>query len=211
MTGPAVTWLEMTDAAYEKVVGFRRATPDPGRQAMWLEVTGTSGNEWTCRLSLKPVDAAALHDAVIRHRDLSIVIPERDFDKVRGATIDWRDDPSGTSGLRVDNPNTPSPAIAAPPPSDLTGDTAERVAQVLARHVNPGIAAHGGHAELVAVEHGTAYLKLSGGCQGCAVAAVTLRQGIEKTIVRAVPEITKIVDLTDHESGANPYFQPAKN
>ena len=51
------------------------------------------------------------HDAVLRHRDLSIVIPERDFDKVRGATIDWLDDPLGTSGLRVDNPNTPSPAM----------------------------------------------------------------------------------------------------
>ena len=51
-------------------------------------------------------------DVVLRHRDLSIVIPARDFDKVRGATIDWIDDPLGTSGLRVDNPNTPSPAMS---------------------------------------------------------------------------------------------------
>ena len=202
-----MAWLDITDAAYGKVVGFLGQVEEPERQAMWLEVTGTSGNQWNCSLSLKPLDAAAHRDVVIRHRDLSIVIPARDFRKVRGVTIDWLDNPSGTSGLSVDNPNTPSPALGAPPPADLSGDVAERVAQVLARQVNPGIAAHGGRAELVSVEQETAHLRLSGGCQGCAVASVTLRQGIERAIVRAVPEITRVVDVTDHQSGTNPYFQ----
>jgi Fe/S biogenesis protein NfuA len=203
-------WLDMTNAAYEKVMGFMRQVPEPERQAMWLEVTGTSGNQWTCGLSLKPLDAAAPHDAIIRHRDLSIVIPECDFDQVRGATIDWLEDPFGTSGLRVDNPNTPSPTIRVPAPGDLSGDVAQRVVQVLAQRVNPSIAAHGGRAVLVAVEQGTAYLRLSGGCQGCAMATVTLSQGIETTIMRAVPEIRSVVDVTDHQSGTNPYFEAAK-
>jgi len=203
-------WLDMTNAAYENVMGFMRQAPEPERQAMWLEVTGTSGNQWTCGISLKPLDAAALHDAIIRHRDLSIVIPECDFDKVRGATIDWLEDPFGTSGLRVDNPNTPSPAIGTPLPPNLSGDVAQRLIQVLDRQVNPSIAAHGGRAELVAVEQGTAYLKLSGGCQGCAMATVTLSQGIERTILQAVPEIASVVDVTDHQSGTNPYFEAAK-
>ena len=200
-------WLDLTDTAYEKVMGFLRQVPEPERQALWLEVTGTSSNEWTCSLSLKPLDAAAPRDVVIQHRDLPIVIRARDFRKVRGATIDWRDDPVRRSGLRVDNPNTPSPALGGPPPSGLSGDVTQRVAQVLARQVNPAIAAHSGSAELVAVEQETAFLRLSGGCQGCAVASVTLRQGIETAIVRAVPEITKVVDVTDHQSGTNPYFQ----
>jgi Fe/S biogenesis protein NfuA len=203
-------WLDLTSAAYEKVMGFRRQAPQPERQAMWLEVTGTSGNQWTCSLSLKPLDAAALHDAIIRHRDLAIVIPERDFDKVRGATIDWLDDPFGAHGLRVDNPNTPSPTIGAPPPADLSGDVAQRVIQVLDQQVNPTIAAHGGRAELVAVEQGTAYLRLGGGCQGCAMAKVTLTHGIETAILQAVPEITSVVDATDHQSGTNPYFAAAE-
>ena len=203
-------WLDMTNAAYDKVMGFLLQVPEPERQAMWLEVTGTSGNQWTCGLSLKPLDAAAPHDAIIRHRDLSIVIPECDFDKVRGATIDWLEDPFGTSGLRVDNPNTPSPTIRVPAPGDLSGDVAQRVVQVLAQQVNPSIAAHGGRAVLVAVEDGTAYLKLSGGCQGCAVATVTLSQGIEKTIRQAVPEITSVVDVTDHQRGTNPYYRAAE-
>ena len=203
-------FLGMTDAAYDKVVAFLLQAPEPERQAMWLEVTGTSGNQWTCSLSLKPLDAAALHDAVIRHRDLAIVIPECDFEKVRGATIDWLDDPFAGGGLRVDNPNTPSPTIRVPPPGDLSGDVAQRVVQVLAQQVNPTIAAHGGRAVLVAVEHGTAYLRLSGGCQGCAMATVTLSQGIETSVMRAVPEITSVVDVTDHQSGTNPYFEAAK-
>jgi Fe/S biogenesis protein NfuA len=202
--------LGITDAAYDKVMGFLLRQAEPERQAMWLEVSGTSANQWTYSAALKPLDAAAPYDAVIRHRDLAIVVPECDFDKVRGATIDWLDDPFGGGGLRLDNPNTPSPAIGTPPPADLSGDVAQRVIQLLAQQVNPSIAAHGGRAELVAVERGTAYLRLGGGCQGCAMATVTLSQGIEAAIIRAVPEITSVVDVTDHQSGTNPYFEAAK-
>ena len=202
--------LSITDAAYDKVVGFLLEEAQPARQAMWLEVTGTSGNQWVCSLALKPLDAAAPYDAVIRQRDLAIVVPECDFEKVRGATIDWVDNPFAGGGLRVDNPNTPSPEMRVPPPGDLTGDVAQRVIQVLDRQVNPSIAAHGGHAELVAAEEGIAYLRLSGGCQGCAMATVTLSQGIETAIIEAVPEITAVVDVTDHQSGTNPYFETAK-
>jgi len=202
--------LAITNAAYDKVMGFLLQEAEPERQAMWLEVTGTSGNQWTCSIALKPLDAAAPYDAVVRQRDLAIVVPERDFDKVRGATIDWLDDPFGAHGLRVDNPNTPSPAIGAPPPADLSGDVPQRVIQVLDQQVNPTIAEHGGRAELVAVEQGTAYLRLGGGCQGCAMATVTLSQGIETAILQAVPEITSVVDVTDHQTGTNPYFEAAK-
>jgi Fe/S biogenesis protein NfuA len=202
--------LAITNAAYDKVMGFLLQEAEPERQAMWLEVTGTSANQWTCSLSLKPLDAAAPYDAVVRQRDLAIVVPERDFDKVRGATIDWLDDPFGAHGLRVDNPNTPSPASGPPPPADLSGDVPQRVIQVLDQQVNPTISAHGGRAELVAVEQETAYLRLGGGCQGCAMATVTLSQGIEAAIIQAVPEITSVVDVTDHQSGTNPYFETAK-
>jgi Fe/S biogenesis protein NfuA len=203
-------FLGMTEAAYERVMAFRLQAPEPERQAMWLEVTGTSGNRWTCRLSLKPLDAAAPYDAIIRHRDLAIVIPERDFPKVRGATIEWQDDPFAGGGLRVDNPNTPSPTIRVPAPGDLSGDVARRVVQVLAQQVNPSIAVHGGRAVLVAVEQGAAYIRFSGGCHGCAMATVTLSQGIERAILQAVPEITSVVDVTDHKTGTNPYFEAAK-
>jgi Fe/S biogenesis protein NfuA len=163
----------------------------------------------------QPVDYAGPTDAVQRHDDLSVVIPNFSIDKVRGSTLDVAGDPI-EGGLVLDNPNSPSPAVAAPgtsvppPPADLTGDVPQRVIQVLDSQINPSIAAHGGHAQLVAVEGDTAYLRLSGGCQGCGMASVTLSQGIEVLLKESVPEILRVVDVTDHASGTNPYFEQAK-
>ncbi len=82
--------------------------------------------------------------------------------------------------------------------------------QVLDRQINPAIEAHGGSAELVAVEGDAAYLRLGGGCVGCGMASVTLGQGIEVAITEAVPEVRRVVDVTDHASGTNPYYEAAK-
>src|ERR1039457_1897615 len=102
----------------------------------------------------------------------------------------------------------PGPPIT--PGAGLDTDTARRVTAVLDREVNPSIASHGGHAELAGIEGATAYLRLGGGCQGCGMATVTLSQGIEVAITRAVSEIARVVDVTDHASGTNPYFEQAK-
>jgi Fe/S biogenesis protein NfuA len=107
------------------------------------------------------------------------------------------------------------PAVRPPGPPTTAGagldtDTAHRVTAVLDREVNPSIASHGGHAELAGIEGTTAYLRLGGGCQGCGMATVTLSQGIEVAITQAVSEITQVVDVTDHASGTNPYFEQAK-
>ncbi len=81
---------------------------------------------------------------------------------------------------------------------------------MLEEQINPQIASHGGRADLVAVDEPVAYLRLSGGCQGCGMAAATLSQGIEVAIIDAVPQISEIVDVTDHAGGTNPYFEAAK-
>ena len=102
-----------------------------------------------------------------------------------------------------------SPAVGARVPGDLSGPVADRVARVLDESINPAIAAHGGHAALVSVDGGTAYLRLSGGCQGCGMATVTLTQGIRSALMQAVPEIGSVIDVTDHAAGTDPYFAPA--
>jgi Fe/S biogenesis protein NfuA len=202
-------FLGITDEAREKVIGFREQAEEPERQAMWVDITGVEGNDYTYDMYLRPLDEAGPHDAIVHHPGLSIVVPGESFDTVRGATISWSSDLMA-GGLRLDGLPTPSPSMASSPQADLTGDVAQRVMQVLERQINPSIAAHGGKADLVAVEDGAAYLRLGGGCQGCGMASVTLNQGIEVAIRDAVPEILKVVDVTDHSSGTNPYFEAAK-
>jgi NFU1 iron-sulfur cluster scaffold homolog, mitochondrial len=109
------------------------------------------------------------------------------------------------------------PAVA-PAPKPAPGDAAtvnddalyEQVAKVFEEQVNPMVARHGGHVELIDVQDAVVMLRLGGGCQGCGMADVTLRQGIEGMLAQLVPEVRGIVDVTDHASGANPYFQASK-
>lgn len=86
------------------------------------------------------------------------------------------------------------------------GHLFKEVEAILASRVNPGVASHG-RVELVDVKGSSVYLRLSGGCQGCGAANVTLRQGIEKAIRAKLPEVTEVVDVTDHSSGRNPYYK----
>jgi Fe/S biogenesis protein NfuA len=202
--------IHVTEAAREKAVWFRRRDPEPERLALWLEVTGVSRGKYTYNLYLDELAKAEPNHLVQHHDDIAVVIPIANIDALRGAVLDRQGDLE-TGGIFVDNPNSPSPAVgAARPQGDLSGPVPQRVMQVLDQSINPSIAAHGGRAELVAVEDGTVYLRLSGGCQGCGMATVTLSQGIEVAIKEAVPEITRVVDVTDHAAGTNPYFEPAK-
>lgn len=208
--------VEISDAARDLVLAYRGHSdkPNPERLAMWIEITGVSGSGFSYDMYLKSVDDATPEDAVVTAAEgLQVVIPSGSVDQMRGSTIDLSDSPGG-GGLFVRNPQSPSPAVggggaghSTPAP---TGPVAERVVSVLDHQINPAIAAHGGHAELVAVEDDTAYLRLSGGCQGCGMASVTLSQGIEVALRDSVPEISRVVDVTDHAAGANPYYEAAK-
>jgi Fe/S biogenesis protein NfuA len=201
--------VTVTEKAREKVEGFRTGIADAERQAMWIEVTGVQGGEWTYNMSLKPIDGAGPDDIVQDEGGLAVVVPARDREALDGATVDWSDDLM-RGGLTIDNPNTPSPAMGGQPPADLSGPVPQRVVQVIEQQINPSIAMHGGSAELVAVEESTAYVRLGGGCVGCGMATVTLSQGIEVAITDNVPEIESVVDVTDHASGSNPYYEAAK-
>lgn len=203
--GPAL--LTISDAAREKILEVRAAEPEPDTLALWLEVSGAQGTTYTYDMYFQREDEAGPDDGIVRHDDLAVVVPSASIDKIRGARLDLQG-----GGMVLNNPNRPpaSPPIGSRPPADLSGEVPQRVLQVLDEQINPAIAAHGGRADLVAVEESIAYLRLSGGCQGCGLAAVTLSQGIEVAILDAVPEITRVVDVTDHASGDNPYFESAK-
>jgi Fe/S biogenesis protein NfuA len=202
------TLLQITDGARREVQSYQAQQSEAEELALWAEVTGVSGEDYSYNLSLRHAGDAGPHDVIEQHEGLSIVIPADSVDKLRGAMIDLIGDLS-TGGLIVENPNSPSPAVEDLPPLDVSGSLSERVTQVLAQQINPGISLHGGKAELAGIEGATAYLRLSGGCQGCGLAGVTLKRGVEVAIKRSVPEIADVVDVTDHASGTNPYFEPS--
>jgi Fe/S biogenesis protein NfuA len=207
-----LTVLRATDAAVAMVSELRASEDDQESLALWVEVTGSNGNAYTYDMYFQPIADAQPGDWSDEQDDLKIVIPAESIPNMKGAVLDVNSD-GGETGMVIVNPNQPptmgSPAMAGPP-VDLSGDVAQRVLQVLEAQINPSIAAHGGRADLVAVEDDAAYLRLSGGCAGCGMAAVTLSQGIEVALRDSVPEITRVIDVTDHASGTNPYYEAAK-
>lgn len=116
------------------------------------------------------------------------------------------------STLAADVPAiAPAPKPTAGDPSAVSDDALyEQVAKVFDEQVNPMVARHGGRVELIDVQDAVVMLRMGGGCQGCGMADVTLRQGIEGMLAQLVPAVRGIVDITDHTSGANPYFQASK-
>jgi Fe/S biogenesis protein NfuA len=207
-TSPTV--LAVTPAARGVVLEARSQETDAEKLALWVEVTGTRDGAYTYDIYFQVAGDASEADAVDGDDELKVVVPQSSVARLAGARLDWSDD--GEGGLVILNPNTPPrpEVFATRPPGDLTGDMAQRVLAILEEQVNPSIAMHGGRADLVAVEDDVVYLRLSGGCQGCGLATVTLSQGIEVALRDALPEIVSVVDVTDHASGANPFYEAAK-
>ena len=107
------------------------------------------------------------------------------------------------------------PAVAPKPVGPATPGTDddalyERVADLFESQVNPMVARHGGRVELIDVQDAVVMVRMAGGCQGCGMADVTLRQGIEAMLQQHVPDVKGVVDITDHAAGSNPYFAAAK-
>ncbi|MDF1596530.1 MAG: NifU family protein [Acidimicrobiia bacterium] len=204
------TILSITEDALRMIQQIRDAEPGDDEFALFIEVTGMQATQFNYELSFVPVVDAQPTDLVERIDDLALIVRQADADKLRGATINLGDDPMNP-GLAIDNPNNPvSPTMPSADKAQLSGPLVEQVQHVLEHEVNPAIASHGGAARLISVEDDTVYLELMGGCQGCGMATVTLKHGIERIITEAIPEIAKVVDVTDHAGGSNPYYQQAK-
>jgi len=199
----------LTDRARRRVLALRQDQEDAEALALWVEVVGAQGGQFVYDLYFQAVEHVDPDDLVVDHDDLTVVVPDGSREFLDGATLDVSRDLLNP-GMVVDNPNRPPSGSVSPSMgqavTDLEGTVAERVEIVLARQINPAIASHGGRAELVSVDDaGVVSLRLSGGCQGCGMAAQTLRNGIETALRQAIPEITEIVDVTDHAAGTNPY------
>jgi len=115
--------------------------------------------------------------------------------------------------IRTAVPEIIAVRIAAPgqePPLEGAESLAGRARRILDTEINPAITAHRGHVTLDGVDHGLVRVRLEGGCQGCSLAEVTVRQGIEPLLRERLPGIAGVVDVTDHEAGTQPFFSAEK-
>jgi Fe/S biogenesis protein NfuA len=203
--------LTLTDEARNVVTDALNAEDHAETLALYVEVTGTRGAGYSYDLYFSDRADAPEGAAIGSDGGVTIVVPPKSVERLRGSRLEFANE---GGGLVLVNPNVPTPEEINPGvPADIlalgiTGPLALLAIDVLESSVNPAIASHGGRADLIALdeEKKVAYLKLSGGCQGCAMSRLTLSQGIETQLIEAIPELTGVIDVTDHASGENPFY-----
>jgi Fe/S biogenesis protein NfuA len=186
--------LTVSPSARDKIDGVRTFNDFPDA-VLRVRVLAKEGPRFRYEIALEDPRERASDDLAVDLDGLTVVADPTSAADLAGATIDLDPEITG-GGLRIDNPN-----------EGWQDPLARAVQEILDRQINPGVGSHGGMVSLVDVKDGTAYMRFGGGCQGCAAVDVTLKQGVETAIRAAVPAITAIVDVTDHEAGANPYYQ----
>ena len=158
-----------------------------GDGVVTLEVTGSPG-------AVSPL--AARIEAVIR-----AAVPGVTAVRLAGPGTGPADPGTGPAALRT------GPAGPAPGEGEELAEAARRIIDA---EVNPAITAHRGHVTVTGASQGWVRIRLDGGCQGCSLAEVTIRQGIEPLLRARLPAITGLIDVTDHEAGTDPFFSPEK-
>ena len=125
---------------------------------------------------------------------LAVFVGSRSAPYLEGTVLDYKETLMG-GGFSFENPNPL-----------WIDDGSKAVAEVIAEKVNPVVATHGGHVDLIGVDDGNAIIAFGGGCQGCGMVDVTLKQGVEVMITEGVPGVSGVVDVTDHAAGTNPFY-----
>lgn len=204
---PASTDLivTITPEAYAELIRLRDAEPEGDRLGLRLEIVSDPGEQFRYDLSFDVVTKAAFTDEVRTHDGLKIIVPAGDVEPLSGATLDF----TSTQGLVIRNPNKPTRPAAGTPAEGLVADDelSTEIVSVIEREVNPALAAHGGFVTYIGHDdEGTAYLTMGGGCHGCSMSRVTMLDGVQTMIVEQIPAVERVRDITDHETGANPYY-----
>lgn len=187
--------VEFTPKAREKVREYMEMT-DNGCVGVRVAVRPQGRHRFGYDLTLVLEDEVRDDDRVVDQELFRVYVDPASAPDLEGATVDFVSDFQG-AGFKFDNPNA---GVRWDDP------VAARVQQVLDEKVTPAVASHGGWVDLLAVDGDAAIIELGGGCQGCGMSHVTLKQGIEAAILDNVPDIKRVLDSTDHDAGENPYY-----
>jgi len=188
--------LALTDIAKEKIAEAIKNYKEP---VLGIRAIAEARSPFQVNYGLAFVseDGVKDDDTILEFDDFNIYIGADQEQYFEGASLDFKDGLQGGGFAFINTPKVPK---------KYKGTLAEKVVQVIEEEINPGIASHGGYVSLVDVKGTDVIIQMGGGCQGCGMANVTLKEGIEVALKNAIPELTAVYDVTDHASGKNPYY-----
>jgi Fe/S biogenesis protein NfuA len=195
------TVLRVSEGAQEKI---RSVLEGQGAEANTIRVSSPRRGKYA--MNLEPSGQPQPEDTVLDYEGFRVFIDPASFPLVHGASLDWVDTVGGGGFQFTNDADTPRPRSAKPIPEGPEGAIWRQIQEILDEEVNPAIASHGGVISLIDVQDGTIFVEMGGGCQGCGMANVTLKQGVERILKDRLPEIEEILDVTDHAGGRNPYY-----
>jgi Fe/S biogenesis protein NfuA len=187
----------MTETARNK---FKEISEAENREGHGLRISVNNGGTFQPEFALSFVapDESREGDVVSEADGVKLITDAESAKFLEDASVDFVEE-DGHAGFKIDAPKAGLPKPA--------GSVAEKIDKILAEQINPGVSGHGGHVVLVALEDDTAYLRFGGGCQGCGGIQTTLKDGVEKVLLKEIPELKRVADITDHAAGANPYYK----
>ena len=185
----AQTYLRELLSKQEEGCGIRIFVAQPG-----------TPNAETCIAYCRPGEQQD-EDRPVQYGDLTAWFEARSEPYLVDAVVDFQEDRMGGQ-LTIKAPNARVPSV------DENSPLEDRINYVLYNEINPGLAAHGGQVTLVEiVDETAAVLQFGGGCQGCAAVDITLKQGVETSLLSQIPELTEIRDVTDHTVTEHAYYR----
>lgn len=201
---PKINFLTVTAGAIEKIKELQQGDVTLGiRIAVVGDPTPTG---YRTELGFVQRDLVGATDLVQVVGEVSFIMDDISAEALDGAVIDF-DEARFDGGFHIQF--APDKLVEVPPSKIWETPLATRVQKVIDNKLNPGLKGHNGFVDLLEVKDNKAYIEMGGGCKGCAGAFTTLKLGIEKAIFEDVPEITEVLDITEHADGTNPYYTEA--
>ena len=191
--------IKISDLARKKL---KEAIDNYSKPVIGIRVIAQAKSPFQISYGLAFVDNKSINkkDKIIKVEEFDVYVNQDQEKYFEGVTLDYEDGLTGSGFKFIDLPRVPK---------KYKGTLAEKVIKVIDEEINPGIASHGGFVSLIDVKGNDVIIQMGGGCQGCGMANVTLKEGIEVALKKAIPEIGGIYDVTEHAKGENPYYKNA--
>jgi Fe/S biogenesis protein NfuA len=192
--------INITESAQKYLAGLLAKQTTEGMSVrMFVTQPGTKYAE-TCLAYCRPGEEKD-NDERIELTHIKVLLEKSSLPYLDEAEVDYAQDRMGGQ-LTIKAPNAKMPKV------NKDSSLSEQVSYLLLTEINPGLASHGGDVSLAELtEDNVAVLKFGGGCQGCSAVSITLKDGVEKTLLERLPQLTGVRDVTDHTVTENAYFQ----